>query len=476
MSSSTKLLGQKRNFSFFSNNEDEQYQNKIIYPKISLIHYSTQEINDLKETEIKNSWNQTYNNKNSQKLPLKHNKYQINKIFKNPQLLQPIKQVYLLNKFRSENDLLNQEKNYISYCLENKNYSIKQLIDINKSKNIPFKKFNMILDIDLTMIKAVELNEINFPKKDTDIQVKGVVYDNRPFEYYCRYRPYLFDFINEIKDYFNFYVSTLGHTNYANKILDDFKQKAIINIPKTNIISSISDKLVKNIEEIKPLSNDENELNNTIIIDDTINFWIKPPNNIIKSEKDIIQCIKCLIPAKRYVINNATGNDKQKFGILIHNNIFEEKYDNKNNYSIDIDFQYCIEKDSDSENDKYGQFYYLTKFIKKCITYSLFSGNSLINTIDYFRKKIFEKCKFNLKYLGNEWNYCIPNIIKELGGIIVISIDETTHFIIENKINIKNIIKPKNTQIFININYIFQCYFNLNRMNEYEKQFKANIF
>ena len=104
----------------------------------------------------------------------------------------------------------------------------------------------------------------------------------------------------------------------------------------------------------------------------------------------------------------------------------------------------------------------------------MFSGIPLVNAMDYYRKKIFEDFKFNLKYLGNEWNFCIPNIIRELGGSIAISIDETTHFIIENKINIKNIIKPKNNQMFINISYIFQCYFNLNRMNQYEKQFKIN--
>ena len=473
--STTKLLGKKRIAPFLSNSENDQYTNDITIPEILLItNYSEQEIKDLNQNELENSWNQNY--KISKKLPLKNEKYKIKKNFsKNPQLFQPIKKYYLFDKVRSNNDLSQQEKNYISYCLESKNYSLKQIIDINRVKNIPFTKFNLVLDIDFTMLKAVELTEINFQKKETDIQVNGVINNNTPFEYYCRYRPYLFHFINEIKDYFNFYVSTLGHTNYANKIIDDFKQKANIIIPQKNIISNVSDKLVKNIDEIKPISNDENKLNNTIIIDDIVNFWIKPPN-VNKNEKDIEQCIKCLIPAKRYVINNATGNDKQKFGILIHNNIFEERYDKKKNYSIDIDFQYCIEKDSDSENAKHGQFFYLTKFIKKCIGYSLFSGIPLVNTIDYFRKKIFEDCKFNLKYLGNEWNYSISNIIRELGGIIVISLEETTHFIIENKINMKNIIKPKDNQIFININYIFQCYFNLNRMNEYEKQFKVNTY
>ena len=471
--SSTKLLGQKRNifFSQSDEDEDEEYENEINLPKISL-HYTIEETDSLDLNEIKQSWNQTY--KISQKLRLGNEKYKVVKSFaSNLQNFTSYKKYYSNKKFIANNDLLSQEKEYISHCLEMKNYSINQIININNSKNIQFQKFNIILDIDSTMIKSVELNEINFKKKDGDIQIKGQINFNTYFNLYCRYRPYLFHFIEAIKPFFNFFISTLGHTNYASKIIDDFKQKTNINIPKRNIIASNSDKLCKSIYEIDFLANNEKELNNTIIIDDIVNFWIKP-YNIQKSEKDIEQCIKCLIPSKRYIINTPNNNDKQKYGILIHNNIFEKKYNNKSNYSIDVDFQYCIEKDSDSEKTKCGQFYYLTKFVKKCVEYSLFSGIPLVNAMDYYRKKIFEDFKFNLKYLGNEWNFCIPNIIKELGGSIAISIEETTHFIIENRIDMKKIIKPKNNQIFINISYIFQCYFNLNRMNQYEKQFKIN--
>jgi hypothetical protein len=378
-----------------------------------------------------------------------------------------MKKLYLLDKVRTNKELSKQEKDYISHCLEMKNYSIDEIIEI---KNISFKKFNIVLDIDSTMIKAVELNEINFPKKDSDIQIKGYIKNNIFFEYYCRYRPYLFQFIDSIKNYFNFYVSTLGHTNYASKIINDFTQKTKINIPQKNITSNFSDILVKNIYDIAPLKDNINELNNTIIIDDIVNFWIKPPN-IMKNEKDTEQCIKCLIPSKRYIINSANGNDRQKFGILIHNDIYEEKYNNNKNYSIDVDYPYCIEKDSDSENKKYGQFYYLEKFIINCIKFSLFSGIPLVNAVDYYRKKVFEDCRFNLKYLDNEWNYCISNMVKELGGNIVINIDETTHFITANEINMNKIVKQKNNQIFVNINYIFQSYFNLRRMSEYENQF-----
>ena len=52
------------------------------------------------------------------------------------------------------------------------------------------------------------------------------------------------------------------------------------------------------------------------------------------------------------------------------------------NYSIDVDFQYVLERDSDSEKGKYGQLYYLTNFLKKCIKYSLFGKFPLVNAMD----------------------------------------------------------------------------------------------
>lgn len=465
---SIKLLGNKRNYthSIDDENENKNCKIKIELPNINLIGYTIDEINYLNLKELDNSWNQNYNI--SKKLPLNNEKYKIKKNISKDFKIYKANKKYLLNKVRSNNDLINEEKNYIFHCLEAKNYSIKQIIDINNLKNIPFKKFNLVLDIDSTMIKAVELNEINFEKKDTDIQVKGMINNNGFFELYCRYRPYLFYFINEIKDYFNIFISTLGHTNYANKVLDDFKQKANINIPQKNIISNeFLNKLSKNLSDFECLSKQE-ELNNTVIFDDVINFWIKPLD-LKKDEKDIEQCIKCLIPSKRYIINTPnSNNDRAKYGILVHNDIFENNYNNLNNYSIDIDFQYILERDSDSEKGKYGQFYYLTNFLKKCIRYSLFGRVPLVNAMDYYRKKVFENCKFNLKYLGNEWHYCITNMIKELGGSIVLNIEETTHFIIDTKK-----IPIKKDQIFVNVNYIFQCYFNLTRLNENEKKFKT---
>ena len=82
-------------------------------------------------------------------------------------------------------------------------------------------------------------------------------------------------------------------------------------------------------------------------------------NSFKKSDDEIKQCIKCLIPSRRYVVQSANGSDTDKFGILIHNNLIEGNYNKDFIYSIPVDYSFCIEKDKDSENGKKGQFYYL---------------------------------------------------------------------------------------------------------------------
>ena len=379
---------------------------------------------------------------------------------------------------KNNNNIINNKnstKDYIDHCIEMKKYEIKQIIEMNQIRNIAFKKYNLILDIDLTMIKAVELKDTTTQRKDGDIEIKGFVNNNQTqFQYFYRYRPYLFNFIKEIKDYFNFYISTLSHINYASKIINDFKYKTGIIIPSCRIISrndqTMNTRKFKYINEIIPLSK-KDELNNTIIIDDTIGHWIKSLK-IDNNNKDTSQCIKCLIPSKRYIMDFPHPNEDGKYDILIHNNIYEKGYETTSNYSIEIDYSYCIEKDS-AINTKNCQLYYIELFLKKCIKFSLFSGRPLIDVMNYYRRKIFENCKFNLKFLGNEWIYAITSIVKDLGGTIVISIDETTHFIIENKINSNKIYNKNNSQMYVNVNYIFQCYFNLYKFNELDKKFKA---
>lgn len=352
-----------------------------------------------------------------------------------------------------------------------KNYNIRQIVEITQLRNIPCRKFNLILDIDLTLIKAVEIDNYKAKIGVDDIEIKGRA-KNIDFHYYYRYRPYVFNFINELKDYFNFYISTLSHINYANKILNHFKSKANIVIPERRIVAkndkNMSTKNSKYINELISLNNRE-EINNTVIIDDNAYNWLKA--DFIK---DTIQSIKSLILSKRYIMHFSDDEEEnEKYDILIHNNIFENGYDIKANYLLTVDYSYCIEMDSDI-NNKSLQLLYIESFLKKCIKFCLFSGIPIVEAMNYYRKKIFENCKFNLNYLGINWNYAINLIIKDLGGSITNSLKEATHFVIESKINFNKIIKKNKLQKLVNVNYILQCYFNLIKLNESDKRFNIN--
>ncbi len=94
----------------------------------------------------------------------------------------------------------------------------------------------------------------------------------------------------------------------------------------------------------------------------------------------------------------------------------------------------------------------------------------MVEAMNFFRKKVFENCKFNLKNIDSKWLNIIIPIISDLGGEIVVNPNETTHFIVKDEIKTEAISKLKKNQFVININYIFQCYFNLYRMNESENQ------
>ena len=380
------------------------------------------------------------------------------------------KKIPIIKKPTKLNELSKNEKEYLYHIFLMKNYEINDIKTINLVKNIPEKKFHMILDIDSTMIKAVDKREIPLSKKPDDFEIYGMIDSMNRFEFYCRYRPYLFHFIHELKDYFHFYISTLGHENYATKIIADLIKKAQISIPQINIISNKipGQKLVKSLSEIESLKNNKDELDDTVIIDDIINYWIKPPT-FKKEDNEIKQCIKCLIPSKRYVIQSAKGPDADKFGILLHNNIFEDSYNKDLTYSIPVDYSFCIERDKDSENGKKGQFFYLEIFIKKCIKFCLYTGKSLVEVMDFFRKKVFEGCKFNFQFLDNEWMDTVKNLVDELGGNVVTKFDETTHFVFKDEVNREKIKSLRPNQHIISVNWIFQCYFNLFKMEEYSK-------
>ena len=463
-----KFLSRKRkdefNSSFKENNEISSinvYSNPIFINNI--FNFSSNSLISKIEEYV---WNPQYTNTKNR---LSDKELKINKKFKRYNSQKSFQKIGNFNR----NNNNNQKKyEYIYHCLKIKDCTINDIIEINKSKKIFHKKFNLILDIDLTMIKAVELTDKTIQRRSTDIEIKGKV-NSKPYHYYYRYRPYLFNFVKELKNYFNFYISTLSHENYAKQIVDNFMKKTGVKIPKDCIISrnerNMKTKVNKFIKEFIMLKN-KDEINNTIIIDDSIGNWFKE-ENVDQNNIDTTQCIKSLIPSKRYIMNCSEVVDNYKYDVLIHNNIFEKGFDKNEIYKFEVEHDFCIEKDY--LINKNWQLFYLEKFIKKSIKFSLFSRVPLVEAMHFFRKKIFENCKFNLKYLDNKWTSPINSIIKELGGEVVISLEETSHFIFERKITSRRFLQKNKNKKYVNISFIFQCYFNMYKFDESESKFTA---
>lgn len=466
------LLNQKRQIQR-NNFEDFEDFDESSLPKINYDSFNMNELQNILEIEEKNSWNipKTKPNYNQIefKLTLKEQSNLKRKIFE-----QPKKRENILSKLIIDDSELSKntkEKNELEYKLhlfKTFNYTLQQIKNINTEKNIPLKKINLILDIDLTMINATESateKDLKFKKKDTDILISGKSYNDNPYQFLFRFRPGLFEFINNIKNYCNFYISSLGHINYVNDILSYFKQKSGISINQENIIASPGvPKIYKRLEELININLDS-ELNNTIIFDDEISVWVKQDLSKLKKEKDILQSVKSLLLSKKYYPEIHDFNNIVKYNILLR--------DNKNNYIQEVDYVIGVETDQDYEKNKKNQLFYIEKFILKCIKLSWFTGMSIVNAMEYYRKQIFKDCCFCFKFISDTVMTKIYGIIQELGGTVSVKQNEVTHYVIDQVVNKDQLTQKNINKKFITPKYIYECYFNMTRMNENEKQFNG---
>ena len=164
--STMKFLGQKRDQlikpEFECDFKEESTQSS--YPEfpfaVKYVNYSPTKITSLKLELYPDNWDEKKKSKDS-KLKLNDDTFKIEKRFK-IDFKKAEKVVPPKNKSISMNEIYKNEKEYLYHFLFNKNYSINELKEINLSKNIPDQKFHMILDIDSTMIRAVDM--IDKPK------------------------------------------------------------------------------------------------------------------------------------------------------------------------------------------------------------------------------------------------------------------------------------------------------------------------
>ena len=360
-----------------------------------------------------------------------------------------------------------------------------------KYKNLTKKPFNIILDIDQTLIYSKQTLPEFLNKQDV-FRLTGIDKNNRSakFDLIMKFRPGLENFLKFCNKYANVYFCTMGIECYANEIMKIFEEKINIKFKKENL---------RTMEDIRKfhfkLNNDDNfqsifkknlklydendiNLNNTIIFDDFLNYWEDDnQNNVICSKKffsfeDCENLDYFYFPYNQdEKTNNNSFNNQLNFdnNSNIFNNIKAKNiYFNYNNESFPIYY----------ENENFSdlaQLNYIQNFIEKIFKFNLLIGKenlSIQSCIRIIKKKILKNCCINLKYFNNnEYLELIKKMIDCLGGKLTKEINETTHLIIENfdKKNIKNI---KNNIFKVNIQWIFNCFFFLYRMDENNKLYK----
>ena len=345
------------------------------------------------------------------------------------------------------------------------------------------KKINLILDIDSTLIYAINLNDTKYTEQERDQNKDAIFYLNStPFNY--RFRPHLFEFLNKLKKYCNFYVSTLSHIEYAEQVIKLIYENTKMEIPSDHVSArgKSNDKNGKN--DVKYLKyffpnfkEYSNEINNTIILDDSVEPWVTYDKN---DREDIEQSIKCLLVSKKFYYK-CKSDPRSPTKLPSYDMLSKER---KKILNVNI---YCS-----FENDKFdNQLSYLRKYIEKCFILSYYSNSSIVKCMEYYRKKIFDGCKFKIKY--NTLKKPLKIMIRDLGGEVIEDKksnkiendkeknkqedeeedenDDATHYIFQTQKKFKRLAN----KFYIRSLYIYDCYFSMYRFDENESRYNPDL-
>ena len=346
----------------------------------------------------------------------------------------------------------NNDKNYIHNFLQ----TIPK--EINNDNN---NKLNLVLDLDNTLIYSIQ-----FPK----ISQKKYIYDNTfkilfkdmnietirlPNEIYVfKFREGLKSFFKETNKFCNYYIYTASMIYYAEQIIEKLKKQFKIKIKGIMANRDLKNRdLYKNLEKINLNSN------NSIILDDNCYAWEKNLSNLLLSKRFFdYQMMNFLyknyskeIGKYNFIIQNK--NNHKNLNISFGGNQF---MNNKK-----IFFPFSVESNNFSQRN---QLIYLSNLIKK-IHYLYF--NYQINVpmaIKIIRMNIFYNKNFYVSKDFLNYNELIE-MIRYCGGNLVNSIYHNNIIIIDKDL------KDRKDRNIISEEYIYDCYYMLNKFNENDKYY-----
>ena len=188
---------------------------------------------------------------------------------------------YVQNVAKSLKDFIHLD--YDSIFSEENLSNVEYLIYNNSNKNNKLKKL-LLLDLDETLIHSEFRNPLNYKtldkiKENSKCYNRSFSYIEDNFKYYfdIYFRPFLFDFLHEIKYYFDLVIFTASSKRYADTVINYidpnnelFKfrlyREACIPIQKYVFIKDL--RIIKNYDPM-----------NVILMDNSLYSFINQPSN-----------------------------------------------------------------------------------------------------------------------------------------------------------------------------------------------------
>lgn len=329
----------------------------------------------------------------------------------------------------------------------------------------PEHKINLVLDIDSTMIYSKELASLNAILENyNDSHKIEINVENFNFKMVFNLRGYLNEFLQRMKKICNFYICTLSKEPYAMEILKIIQDKTGIEIPKENIIAVPEGKDSKTIKKksLEPCS----ELiknDNKIIIDDTVSVW-----------KD--DDLKCLLPSKRYCSFNDADSFPYSYNLETNDGT---RVQESSQIYYEADELRIIPLHYENDNSPTFQLEYLANFIEKVFKLSINRNVGICYAAKIIRKRVFEGITVDLTYYEDYQHLTLlSSMVCYLGGNLAKEKNNATHFVISPN-NVTLFRRPKKVEgklihfFAVNSKWLFDCYFNLARMDETHSEYKV---
>ena len=373
------------------------------------------------------------------------------------------------------------EKGFYSFDDLEKLFPVKNEDNKEKYKNIfenisTNEKIKLILDIDETLVYSQVIQKIQNENSNINLNLDSIsnpelirnigqdefliqILEKTSEKYVLvkvKIRKGLTLFFKKLFPFCEFYINTMASKSYVIELLKILEKYYDFYIKEENVIFT-SPQVKKNLEE--KMVNEENFL----ILDDNICAWE-------------MRFIPAIIPVKKF--NDLNLNDIYYQYYLFSNRIY--CFNETKGYFMEPQnkIPHCVEITNKEKNIK-SQLNNITEIIMKSFLLKKILNIPIRHCLHFIQNAILKNCK--IFYRGMEMEF-VSDMINFLGGTFTNDLNDiknVTHIIHnknfftseENKIY--DLIKHENKDLFfIDIKWIFDCFFKFQKCDEMENGYK----